>query len=143
MSEKQAESNNTWNVNVRAAHRSGLQRRVLSPAIIARFSEKYTVSRGCWLWTAGRFKNGYGMFAIGRDAEGRQHNIQAHRLAYVWHKRVDIPAGAVVMHACDVRECVNPAHLVLGTQADNVSDAKAKGHYVNNGAHMRRRKSAA
>lgn len=135
------ESDITWNVKVRPANRAGLLRRELTPAIIARFQAKFQTKAPdqCWPWTAGRFANGYGMFAIGRDLDGRQHNTQAHRIAFVLHRRIDIPAGAVVMHSCDVRDCVNPAHLSLGTQTENVADGVRKGRYVGNG---RKRKAA-
>lgn len=126
------ESYNTWTVNVPARNARGLFRRDISSAIIARFHEKYAVSDGCWLWQAGKYANGYGMVNLGRWADGRQHTVQAHRIAYVL-THGDIPAGAVVMHTCGVPACVNPVHLRLGTQADNVADGKVKGHYKGNG----------
>jgi hypothetical protein len=66
------------------------------------------------------------MLFIGRHPDGRQINSYAHRVAYVL-AHGDIPAGSAVMHSCDVRACVNPAHLRLGTQQDNIRDASAKG----------------
>ncbi|MEY4386595.1 MAG: hypothetical protein RLY20_1878, partial [Verrucomicrobiota bacterium] len=98
---KRAESDITCYCTVREGHRAGLSRRELSPRIIARFRSKYTPVDGCWLWAAGKFANGYGQFCIGRDLDGRQQNTQAHRVAFVVHHGVDIPAGAVVMHSCD------------------------------------------
>lgn len=131
MLEKHAESDTRCYVEVRPANRAGLTRRELTPRIIARFQAKFQpiASDQCWLWTASCFKGGYGMFAVGRNLDGRQHTEYAHRIAFVVHNRVDIPAGAVVMHSCDVPKCVNPHHLSLGTQGDNVRDAATKGHY--------------
>lgn len=103
-----------------------LSRRELSNAFITRFYSKYDVARGCWLWRAGKFAKGYGMVNIGRDSHGRQHTEYAHRVAYVL-AHGDIPQGSVVMHACDVTACVNPSHLRLGTQGENVRDCFAKG----------------
>lgn len=125
------ESVNTCSINVRVSHREipqGLTRRQVTATHVARFLSKHAKGSGCWLWTGGRTPKGYGQFNLGRDASGKQHTEYAHRIAYVLNHG-DIPAGLVVMHTCDTPACVNPAHLVLGTQGDNVRDAAQKGHY--------------
>lgn len=101
----------------------------LTPQIIARFHTKYDKSDvGCWLWKTGLYRNGYGMFYVSR-VQGRQLNVQSHRVAYLLAGG-ELTDGLVVMHSCDTPACVNPAHLSLGTQADNVGDASRKGHYL-------------
>lgn len=70
-------------------------------------------STGCWLLR----KDGKPIYPGG---------ILAHRLVYVV-THGDIPAGMVVMHVCDTPYCVNPEHLALGTQQDNMRDASVKG----------------
>jgi len=104
-----------------------LARREFPHAFVARFHTKYQKSNGCWLWQAALYKNGYGQVCIGRHRDGTQHNTQAHRIAYVL-AHGDIPAGKVVMHSCDIKACVNPAHLSLGTQHENLRDAVTRGH---------------
>lgn len=105
---------------------AGMSRADLSPACIALFSSKYQKTPTCWLWTAGKYARfGYGMVFIGRHEDGRQINSYAHRVAYVLAKG-DIPAGLVVRHTCDTPACVNPDHLVLGTQGDNNRDTVKK-----------------
>lgn len=87
-----------------------------------RFESNYEADpvSGCWLWTASTGSHGYGQ--IGNAAK----MLLAHRVA--WEFRVGpIPAGAFLCHRCDVRRCVNPAHLFVGSQTDNMRDAKAKG----------------
>lgn len=103
-------------------------RRDVPATAIARFHGKYQRSEGCWLWTAGRYQSGYGQFCVERRYGCPQINTQAHRVAYVLAKG-DIPQGQVVMHTCDTPACVNPSHLILGDQAENVRDAAGKGHY--------------
>jgi hypothetical protein len=77
---------------------------------------------GCWHWLGDFNKtNGYGVTYV------TEPKMLAHR--YMWevtHEQV-IPPEHVVMHTCDQPYCVNPEHLLLGTQEDNIRDMMAKG----------------
>ena len=75
---------------------------------------------GCWLWTAGRSSAGYGKFALSKG-----DILLTHRHSYKLHYG-SLPAEMHVCHKCDVRLCVNPDHLFLGTHMDNMRDMKAK-----------------
>lgn len=74
----------------------------------------------CWEWQGRLNTSGYGQMSI------RGKLKLAHRLAYEVSKG-PIPDGLVVRHSCDNPRCCNPAHLSIGTQADNVRDAHIKG----------------
>lgn len=89
-----------------------------------RFWEKVKKTDGCWLWTASHTK-GYGQI---RD-ESRFGMISAHRASWIIHYG-PIPDGMCVLHRCDVPLCVNPAHLFLGTNEENVDDMIRKGRNV-------------
>ena len=81
----------------------------------------------CWLWTA-HTKSGKGYGRLGAGGKGGKY-LCAHRVSYELHNG-PIHDGGVVMHTCDNPSCVNPAHLKLGTTAENIQDAYDKGRKV-------------
>lgn len=85
---------------------------------------------GCLLWTGCLNRYGYGQISVG----GKK--TLAHRLAWLTENG-PVPAGLHVLHRCDVPACINPAHLFLGTNADNMADKVAKGRSSSGERHGR------
>lgn len=81
----------------------------------------------CWVWTSTYNPEGYGRIVI----KGRF--IGAHRISYEQHTGL-IPAGQIVRHRCDNPRCVNPEHLELGTQKENIADCISRGRRIQRGS---------
>lgn len=75
---------------------------------------------GCHFYDGYLTEKGYGRMRLGRRL------LKAHRVAWEM-EHGPIPSGQVVCHRCDIPSCVNPTHLFLGTQGDNVADMVTKG----------------
>ncbi len=89
---------------------------------LTRFWLKVDKSKGCWLWTPPSSAHGYGQLKI----NGRP--VAAHRISWVIHNG-QIPLEAYVLHRCDVRNCVNPDHLFIGSHEENMRDMIKKGRH--------------
>lgn len=76
---------------------------------------------GCWLWTGCKNERGYGLTNV-----GRVKNQRVHRLVYQL-RHGPLPSTVFCLHKCDVRNCVNPDHIFLGSYKENGADMKAKG----------------
>jgi HNH endonuclease len=91
-----------------------------------------SIADACWEWQGCRHRFGHGYIGLG----GRKGGTSVvHRVSWELHYG-PIPDGLVVRHRCDNPPCVNPAHLLLGTQADNMADMVSRGRQAcgpNNG----------
>ena len=83
----------------------------------------------CWQWLGLKSHYGYGWFNVNRRM------IKAHRFSYELHSATQVPSSLLVLHSCDNPPCVNPAHLRLGTNADNISDRELRGHTARGKTH--------
>lgn len=89
----------------------------------------------CWPWTGHRDKNGYGTFRISRTI----NPVRAHRYAFIL-QHGPIAQTLLVLHTCHNPSCVNPRHLKVGDQTENMADRRAAGHHYRSDSakeHMR------
>ena len=84
-----------------------------------RFYNKYQENGGCWIWTGSLNVWGYGVIRVNRK------NMLAHRISWIIHEG-DIPEDLLICHTCDNPACVNPKHLWLGSNKDNMTDMYLK-----------------
>jgi hypothetical protein len=83
------------------------------------FIERIPIA-GCWLWTGSLSGSGYGQFIFNGSLMG------AHRASWIIVNGA-IPSGMFICHYCDVKTCVNPAHLFAGSPLLNMQDMMEKG----------------
>lgn len=91
--------------------------------MVNRVGPVHPICGQCWVWIGRLTKNGYG-----RHGRGGKRYL-AHRYSWILHCGA-IRGGLFVLHQCDNPACVNPAHLFLGIQQDNLSDMRSKGRQV-------------
>jgi len=95
-----------------------------SEADVERFWANVHKTANCWFWIGYRSRS-YGAFYVGGE-----RNVGAHIFSWVLHNGA-IPEGQQILHRCDIPQCVNPAHLILGTQSENIKDSIEKGSHAN------------
>ncbi|MFA5037390.1 MAG: HNH endonuclease [Candidatus Izemoplasmatales bacterium] len=102
----------------------------LSSESFTRFFSKVHIPNSpdsCWIWTAGTGRDGYGQFWY------KGHLVAAHRISYEYFHGL-IQEGFIVRHkVCNNPICVNPYHLELGTQQDNMDDKVREGRQAHSG----------
>lgn len=84
---------------------------------------------GCWIWMGMISRYGYGRFTFGTKT-----NFSAHRTSYEL-KYGKIPDGMLALHHCDVKCCVNPDHIFIGTQQENMTDKVTKNRQAKGESH--------
>lgn len=120
---------NTWNSanGIRARDYRTIPRK--PERLATRFWRHVRKTRGCWLWTAkggSSRRNSHKAYGVLNTRSGE---YLAHRISWTIHYG-PIPKGLRVLHKCDVRRCVKPSHLFLGTAQDNSNDMMDKGRSI-------------
>ncbi len=98
------------------------------------FWARVAKSESCWLWYGSLAPNGYGIVYVKYLGARKQWSMGAHRFSWILHHG-EIPTGKSVLHQCDVKACVNPAHLELGTAWKNSVDAVTRGRIARGQQH--------
>ena len=95
-------------------------------SVLGRFESKisYEPMSGCWLWIGSTKEWGHGQF----NFKGKI--VRAHRLSWMLYRKAPIK-GKQLNHICNVPCCVNPAHLYIGSQYENMQDKKRRGAHHN------------
>lgn len=105
--------------------------RYLSVAEKFKFLVEPVTESGCWLWLGAIEPQGY---AVVNGVNNKR--IKMHRYSYQQYKG-EIPEGMCICHTCDVRSCVNPDHLFLGSWNDNIQDKVLKKRHAHGVTHAR------
>ena len=103
-----------------AARKKGFDVKKMKPGVLAKDIWEFVDKKeNCWIWIGGLNFDGYGVYSKNGIT------YRAHR--YIWELLNNEKIGnKIAMHICDTPSCVNPKHLVLGTQADNIDDKTKK-----------------
>jgi hypothetical protein len=97
------------------------------PGVADRFEAKVDRSATCHLWNAASTPRGYGLFRISQPTRRFQY---AHRLALERKIGRALERGERALHSCDTPSCVNPDHLRIGDQTDNMADCIERGRFA-------------
>lgn len=85
----------------------------------------------CWEWLGPKNGKGYGVItAPPTEKNKRGKALLAHRVSYEIDTGTTIPNGEIILHICDNPSCVNPHHLTMGSQSENIKDAFDKGRKI-------------
>lgn len=110
-------------------HEDSTLRACKDPVFLKRFFSHVDQGAGCWLWTSTRSKSGYGYITLPNAYCGAR-TMKAARVSWIIHNGARaIPDGMLVLHSCDNPPCVNPAHLRIGTQSENILECVARGRH--------------